>query len=297
MKNLFFDGLGLRFEIPQNPTDELSMIWAIADFVCGALTFVPKGMTGYPLYAKIETSDSTFICRYGSMSHNMTLHVEAKGAGAELLRSFVLFHPALVWHCTRADIAYDFTVKTDLINLDMSYPKGSPVVPRSHDDGFWFVHERLNKMALQKSITTSTDGAWHMPEGGRTFYIGAKGAKVQSLYRLYEKTEERRKAGILDFPEGVIRFEWQYRPRNKIAITELDPYAIIATNRTAIHFFELLTDSSIEYIRTESTAKAGDDVVFIMMLRQYRNVLRRTQASKGARWMLERTREVLEGEA
>lgn len=286
-KNLFFDCLGLRLEIPQTPTDEIVFIENLSDFLGGNIKYMPKGMTGYPLHARIELENSVMIVRYGAVTHNMTLHVEAKGESAELLKSFILFHPAIIWHCTRADIAYDFTVNKDFVDLDMTqYPDSLPVKPRSNKDAFWFVHERILQVAKQKNISTSPAGAWHMSEGGRTLYVGSKGGGVQSLYRLYEKSEERWAAGYRDYPADVIRFEWQYRMKNRIAITELEPYSIIATNRTAIHFFELLTDSAIEYKKTEAHARAGADLSYLNMLNQYKNVLRETEKSKGRIWML-----------
>lgn len=293
MTGLFLDALSLRFEIPQTPTDELSMIGYLADFFDSSVDLIPKGMTGYPLHARINLPVGSAIVRYGSTEYNMTLHVEAKGAGAELLRSFVLFHPALVWVCTRVDVACDFVYPT-APTIDMRKYRNSEHKPRSKDDAYWSLFTSLNRMAKQKNIVTSTAGnGWLGYDGGRTLYIGAPSSL--SMFRFYEKSQERWQAGDKDYPDGVIRFEWQYQPKGKQrqALTSLDPEDIIGLNRTAVHFFEFFGCTGVEFRRIKSEPKNSDLAALTHGLKQYGNCFDRLANEKGLRWVLRYCLDVL----
>lgn len=293
MAVIFFDALSLRLEIPQTPIDELSMMGYLAEFCDAEINFIPKGMTGYPLHARIELEEGSMIVRYGSTEFNMTLHIEAKGAGAELLRSFMLLHPAMNWVCTRADIACDF-VCPKVKAIDMRSFRKAVLKPRSKYDAYWVMFKSLLAIAEKKNLAVSTYGqGWHDETSGRTFYIGSSGSASQ--FRLYEKSEERWKAGYLDYPAGVIRFEWQYRPQgvHRSAINELEPQAIIAINRTAVHLFEHVAGAGVEYTRVQGIKKSGDEATFIYALNQYKKTVTRLAQKRGVGWVYRQAKHTL----
>lgn len=297
MRGIYFDALSLRLEIPQTPTDELAMIGNMAEFFDSSLELIPKGMTGYPLHARINLSEGSMIIRYGSIAHNMTLHVEAKGKGAELLRSFMLFHPALIWVCTRADICCDFVIpKPKAIDM-RRFKNKNTIRPKHKYDGYWTLFESLSKEAKQKNIARETFGeGWFGGDGGRTFYIGSRG--TVSRFRLYEKSEERWANGFKDYPVGVVRFEWQYRPtgQHRNAIIDIEPEHIISLNKTAIHLFEHVSGLEIDFRRIEGIEKLDDEVAFMHCLKQYSPTISRLAEKRGIRWVMRRALQVFDGE-
>lgn len=282
--NLFFDGLGLRFLVPQSTIEELSFIEYLNDFVGGVLQYTNKGMTGYPLHARIEGGFGVIVVRYGSSRIGMNLHAEAKGAGAELIRSFCLLNPNYLWVCTRADIACDFVVPD--CKLDMRRFKKSSFKPKDKTDGYWQVYEQLWEMAQQKNIATEPMGDWQRAEKGRTYYLGARQSVCR--FRFYEKSEEQWAKGISNFPPNILRFEWQYRPEglHRDSIVELEPHSIIAQNKTAISLFGLVANCNIKYVSVGQIEKSTDEAVFAVMIRQYKNVLCRLIEKNGFRWVL-----------
>lgn len=284
-KHLFLDALGLRFLIPQSAEYEKNFMDKLTEFSGGELFLIPKGMTGYPLSARIEGDFGVIIFKYGSVSRNMTIHVEGKGHATQIIENFVRMNPNIFWVCTRVDVACDFKVPD--CKIDLRKYKKARFKPKSKADGYWNVFEELEDLAKEKKMTTNPYGAgWLNGEKGRTFYIGSPAST--GMYRLYEKSEEQWEKGFKAFPPNVIRFEWQYEPKGvqRDAITELDAHKIVANNRNAIKFFETVADCNIEFCSVGTVEKSGDDAVFANMIHQYKNVIDRLLKEHGFKWII-----------
>lgn len=270
---VFLDGLALTlFGVPQGEKDgfsyELGFIENLALELHGDLEVRSYGAKGYPKSAIIkgekDGNEFTVFCCFGSMGLRQHMNIECKGFITEYFASLVL-DSGVDWSLTRADIAMDMEVD------------------------FEVAHNICKVYAKSKSIATSLVGDWEQGINGRTYYIGKSRKESESYIRLYEKSIEMRQKGFIDYPDGIVRLELEYKPKKhkRQHITSLDARNILSTALNPLELFEDFLDEGIEPTRISAKKVKDYKVSFRHMISQYLNVLTEYKDNEGMVSMVE----------
>ena len=267
LNNLFFDALTIKIHISDgNQTELLDFIKFFSMELQTAPSDPIQGANAYASSLIYECEEGKVILSFGGAVENMGVLIETKGYASCLLVSTIInTMPPNTWALTRADIAADF--------------QGGKKTFRS-------IHRKLIAYARDNRITSKNQmGDWIDNVGGRTQYIGSPSS--ESRFRLYEKSEERWANGEKDYPEGIVRLEWQYRPKRKRKhIAQLYPDYVLSFSKNAVKLFKSIMDLSVVPIKTPKAVKKDDLERLYYGIEQYGNLIESLIDSMGRRKLM-----------
>lgn len=261
-KNLFIDGLTLRFIVRQDAPSEQRFIDDLVNATGFQSSEIRGGQNGYPMHVVLSLGVEVMIVKFGSTRFGMTVCVEAKSIASQMLADFASGYYRVAWVCTRVDVAVD-------MNVD-----------------YLETHGVLKEIAMKKNLDTDHRGDWDRGVKGRTYYVGS--TTSDSRFRLYEKSEEQwYRAKNKDYPANIVRLEWQFRPNRKKGLIEtLDPKYILSLNKSAVDIFNKVCATAIVQTRYEPLEKSTELESFYHMMHQYKNIIKSLSAEKGTRWLI-----------
>lgn len=254
MDFLFFDALSVRVGEDWKGDD---LKYFFKSFCEETQSYPIKERNGNGSYShtiEFETEHGIIMASYGGSVENMGVLFETKGqANSEMLADFINnCVGSETWSLTRADVTLDFS---------------------GGDEDFLRVKDDLIAYSMQKGVKSfPCAGDWVTPEAGRTQYAGSKDS--ESRFRLYEKTYEQWKRGNKDYPERVLRLEWQYRPKRKKAhIRRLEPSHVLSFHKNAMGFMNTLSGLAIAPTKVPKPEIKTAEERFYHMMKQYDAVI------------------------